>query len=106
MDVVFSTRIAELTLTLHQSARTFLSSQFFNETVFATGDNVTCQPTPMKLSESFFTVIPMKDAPRVSVSLRGYQWTIYAVIPPGGPVSENTTTGFLYSGEKLNCTFK
>ncbi|KAA1134576.1 hypothetical protein PGTUg99_003461 [Puccinia graminis f. sp. tritici] len=84
--------------------KTFLSSQFFNETVFATGDNVTCQPTPMKLSESFFTVIPMKDAPRVSVSLRGYQWTIYAVIPPGGPVSENTTTGFLYSGEKLNCT--
>ncbi|KNE86907.1 hypothetical protein PSTG_19724, partial [Puccinia striiformis f. sp. tritici PST-78] len=58
----------------------------------------------MKLSEDFCTVIPIKDVPRVSVSSQGYQWTIYAVIPPSGPKSENTTTGFLYSGEKLNCT--
>ncbi|OAV89244.1 hypothetical protein PTTG_28755 [Puccinia triticina 1-1 BBBD Race 1] len=93
-------------LTQGQSLRykPFLSSQFFNGTMFPNGDNVTCQPAPMKLSESFFTVVPAKDAPRVSVSTQGYQWTIYAVIPPGGPTSGNTTTGFLYSGEKLNCT--
>ncbi|POV97346.1 hypothetical protein PSTT_15114, partial [Puccinia striiformis] len=84
--------------------RTFLSPQYFNESVFANGDNVTCQPAPMKLSEDFCTVIPIKDVPRVSVSSQGYQWTICAVIPPSGPNSENTTTGFLYSGEKLNCT--
>ncbi|KAH9461013.1 hypothetical protein Pst134EA_017322 [Puccinia striiformis f. sp. tritici] len=54
----------------------------------------------MKLSEDFCTVIPIKDVPRVSVSSQGYQWTIYAVIPPSGPKSENTTTGFLYSAFK------
>ncbi|KAA1069593.1 hypothetical protein PGT21_028823 [Puccinia graminis f. sp. tritici] len=87
----------------HQFRRTFLSSQFFNQTISANGDNITCQPVTMELSESFVPVVPIGDASQLSVSSRGFQWSIYAVLPPGGSESGNTTTGFLYSGEKLNC---
>jgi hypothetical protein len=95
--------------------RPFLSPAFVNHSMSQNGDNITCNPAPIALRQSFYT-IPWKPENKTSKPAEEleysyltpgvFQWQIDGI---GGKQESDTgifqtRTGLYYSDETLNCT--
>ncbi|PLW13469.1 hypothetical protein PCANC_16827 [Puccinia coronata f. sp. avenae] len=93
---------------------TFLSTRFLDNSTHGRGDHVTCQPALVKVDDNFFMVVPPDRYENITVSVEELQiavhssmslkWTLVEVGDEPNTGSRKAATGFLYRGEKTNCT--
>ncbi|KNZ46164.1 hypothetical protein VP01_74g7 [Puccinia sorghi] len=79
------------------------------------GDHVSCQPALVKVDDNFFMVLPPDEndtlvnasIEELQIAVRSnmsFKWTLVEVGDEPNTGSRKAATGFLYRGERTNCT--
>lgn len=93
----------------------FLSTHFLNNSTYGIGDHVSCQPALLKVDDNFFMVLPPDEndtlanasIEKLQIAVRSemsFKWTLVEVGDEPNTGSRKAATGFLYKGERTNCT--
>ncbi|EFP90241.2 uncharacterized protein PGTG_16519 [Puccinia graminis f. sp. tritici CRL 75-36-700-3] len=97
-----------------EKIESFLSTRFLDNSTNGKGDHVTCQPTLLKVDDNFFMVIPPDENETLTASVEdlqiaahsnmSFKWTLVDIGDESGTGSRKVSTGFLYRGERTNCS--
>ncbi|OAV90193.1 hypothetical protein, variant [Puccinia triticina 1-1 BBBD Race 1] len=92
----------------------FLSTRYLDNSTNGRVDYVTCQPALLKVDDSFFMVVPpdengtqaasVEDLQIAAHSNMSFKWNLVDIGDQPETGSRKVATGFLYRGERTNCS--